>query len=655
MGATVGIAGDIALILVAAFVGGVVAQRLGLPLILGYILAGVLVGPNTGGPTVGEIHQIELLAEIGVALLLFTIGLNFPLGELAPVRRIALIGTPIQMLLTIAFGYGIGRYLGFSPSEAVWFGALVSLSSTAIVLKTLSEQGVLGTLSSRVIIGMLIVQDIAVVPLLILLPELENVGEGLPELGIAALQAAIFIVGMALFGTRVFPWLMARVASWNSRELFLISVVAVGLGVGYGTYLFGLTFAFGAFVAGVVLSQSDYSHQALADIAPLRDVFAMLFFVSVGMLMDPAFIWREAPTILAVVSLVFVVKGLIFAGLARTFGYGNIVPFAVGLGLFQMGEFSFVLARVGINDGAISSRVYSIALTTAVVTMSLTPFAARLAPVLYGWWRERSPAEPLETIDLPETRLKDHVVIVGCGRVGSFVAQMLRRLGQAFVTVDLDPARVDAAREEKLPIVYGDATAEPVLEAAGVREARLVILTIPDAIGARLVVGRVRALNPEVHIVARSVSIEELEELGRLGVYEAVQPELEAGLELGRQALIHLGIAAGEVQRFSDRVRRELYAPITRSTGDELLSRLRRASEMIETDWVTVPEDSPLAGRKIGALRIRTETGASIVAVVRGESVVANPGPEFALAPGDVLSVLGTPVQRAAFSSLARS
>ena len=655
MGASLGIAGDIALILVAAFVGGVVAQRLGLPLILGYILAGVLVGPNTGGPTVGEIHQIELLAEIGVALLLFTIGLHFPLGELAPVRRIALIGTPIQMLLTIAFGYGIGRYFGFGPSEAVWFGALVSLSSTAIVLKTLSEQGVLGTLSSRVIIGMLIVQDIAVVPLLILLPELENVGEGLPELGIAAIQATLFIAGMAIFGTRVFPWLMARVASWNSRELFLISVVAVGLGVGYGTYLFGLSFAFGAFVAGVVLSQSDYSHQALADIAPLRDVFAMLFFVSVGMLLDPAFIWEEAPTILAVVSLVFVVKGLIFAGLSRTFGYGNIVPFAVGLGLFQVGEFSFVLARVGVNDGAISPRVYSIALTTAVVTMSLTPFAARLAPVLYGWWRERSPAEPLETIDLPETGLKDHVVIVGCGRVGSFVAQMLRRLGQAFVTVDLDPARVDAAREEKLPIIYGDATAEPVLEAAGVRAARLVIVTIPDAIGTRLVVGRVRALNPEVHIVARSVSMEQLEELGRLGVYEAVQPELEAGLELGRQALIHLGIAAGEVQRFSDRVRRELYAPITRSTGDELLSRLRRASEMIETDWVSVPEDSPLAGRKIGDLQIRTETGASIVAVVRGESVTANPGPEFALASGDVLSVLGTPVQRAAFSSLVRS
>src|SRR3712207_6093768 len=288
-----GIAGDIALILVAALAGGVVAQRLGMPLILGYILAGVLVGPNTGGPTVGEIHDIELLAEIGVALLLFTIGLHFSLDELAPVRRVALVGTAAQMALTVAFGYGLGRLLGFGWQEAVWFGALLSLSSTAVVLKTLSEQGVMGTLSSRVIIGMLIVQDLAVVPLIILLPELGSIGEGLSDLGVAVLRATIFIALMVIFGRRVFPWLMARIAAWNSRELFLISVVAIGLGVGYGTYLFGLSFAFGAFVAGMVLSQSDYSHQALADVEPLRDVFAMLFFVSVGMLLDPAFLLKK--------------------------------------------------------------------------------------------------------------------------------------------------------------------------------------------------------------------------------------------------------------------------------------------------------------------------------------------------------------------------
>ena len=648
-----GIAGDIALILVAALLGGLVAQRLGLPLILGYILAGIVVGPNTGGPTVSSVHDIELLAEIGVALLLFTIGLHFSLDELAPVRRVALVGTAAQMVLTIAFGYGLGRLLGFGWQEAVWFGALLSLSSTAVVLKSLSEQGVMGTLSSRVILGMLIVQDLAVVPLIVILPELGNIGEGLSDLGVAALRAALFTAVMLAFGRRVLPWLMARVAAWNSRELFLISVVAIGLGVGYATYLFGLSFAFGAFVAGLVLSQSDYSHQALADVEPLRDVFAMLFFVSVGMLLDPAFLLENAGTVALVVGLVFVVKGLVFAGTVRTFGYGNIIPFAVGLGLFQVGEFSFVIARVGLDAGAITQRSYSVMLTTAVVTMALTPFAMRLAPLLYGRWRERYSKEAMSTFNLPETGLRDHVVIAGYGRVGSFVARLLARLEQPFAVVDSNPGRGDEARGSGYPVVYGDAGAEPVLEAAGVRRARLVIVTVPDPVGAHLVVTRVRALNPNVHVVARTATVEQLEELGRLGVYEAVHPESEAGLELGRQALSHLGLAAGDVQRFADEVRRELYAPITRQgTDGDLLAQLGRASRQIETEWVRLPEGSPLGGRTIGELGVRTKSGASIVAIVRDDLVLANPGPDARFEPGDLVGVLGSPEQRAAFVAL---
>ncbi len=648
-----GIAGDIALILVAALLGGLVARRLGLPLVLGYILAGVAVGPNTGGPTVSSVHDIELLAEIGVALLLFTIGLHFSLDELAPVRRVALFGTAAQMALTIAFGYGLGRLLGFGWQEAAWFGALLSLSSTAVVLKSLSEQGVMGTLSSRVIIGMLVAQDLAVVPLIIVLPELGSLGQGLSELGVAALRAAAFVGVMLVFGRRVLPWLMARVAAWNSRELFLISVVAIGLGVGYATYLFGLSFAFGAFVAGLVLSQSDYSHQALADVEPLRDVFAMLFFVSVGMLLDPAFLIQNAGTVALVVALVFAVKGLVFAGVVRAFGYGNIIPFAVGLGLFQVGEFSFVIARVGVEEEAISQSSYSIVLSTAVITMSLTPFAMRLAPLLYGRWRERFPKEAMSTFNLPERGLGDHVVIAGYGRVGSFVARLLARLDQPFVVVDPNPARADEARDSGYPVVYGDAGAEPVLEAAGVRRARLVIVTVPDPVGARLVVERARSINPNVHVVARTTTVEQLEELGRLGVYEAVHPESEAGLELGRQALSHLGVPAGDIQRFADKVRRELYAPITRQgTEGDLLAQLERASRQIETEWVRLPENSPLEGRTIGDLGVRTQTGASIVAIVRDDLVLAGPGPDVGFESGDLVGVLGTRDQRAAFVAL---
>jgi monovalent cation:H+ antiporter-2, CPA2 family len=648
-----GIAGDIAIILVAALMGGLVARRLGMPLILGYILAGVVVGPNTGGVTVGAVHDIELLAEIGVALLLFAIGLHFSLGDLAPVRRVALAGTAVQMALTVAFGYGLGRLLGFGWQEAVWFGALLSVSSTAVVLKTLSEQGVMDTLSSRVIVGMLIVQDLAVVPLIVLLPELGNLGEGISQVGVAAVEAAAFVAVMVIFGGRVFPWLMARVASWNSRELFLLSVVATGLGVGYATYLFGLSFAFGAFVAGMVLSQSDYSHQALADVEPLRDVFAMLFFVSVGMLLDPAFLLKNAAAVALVVVAVFAVKGLIFAGVVRGFGYGNVIPFAVGLGLFQVGEFSFVIARVGLDTGAVSRESYSFVLTTAVVTMSLTPFAQRLVPALYGRWRERFPRELLRTRNLPERGLREHVIIAGYGRVGGFVGRLLGRLDRPFVIVDSNPGRTDEATALGYPTVFGDASAEAVLEAASVRRARLVIVTVPDPVGARLVVERVRSINPNAPVVVRATSVEQLEDLGRLGVYEAVHPESEAGLELARQALHHLGAGAGEIQRLADEVHRELYAPITNPGADEgILDQLRRASREIATEWVRLSETSPLNANTIGELGVRTKTGASIVAIVRDGTVHANPGPDMRLEPYDLVGVLGTADQRRSFLAL---
>jgi CPA2 family monovalent cation:H+ antiporter-2 len=607
-----------------------------------------------------------------VALLLFTIGLHFSLRELAPVRRIALLGTPVQMALTIAFGYGVGRLLlDLGWVESVWLGALFSLSSTAVVLKTLGEQGVLGTLSARVMVGMLIVQDLAIVVLLTVLPVLENVKEGLPELGLAVLKAAAFIAAMLLFGSRILPLLLARLAAWGSRELFLVSVVAIGVGVGYATYLVGLSFAFGAFIAGMVLSQSDYSHQALAEVEPLRDVFAMIFFVSVGLLIDPSFLWARFGTIALVVVLVLVVKGLIFGGLTRVFGYGNIIPFAVGLGLFQVGEFSFLLAREGISADAISQETYSLVLATAAVTMALTPLAARVAPVLYGRYRRRFPREPLQTFNLPAGGLRDHAVVAGYGRVGSFVARLLDRLDKPFVVVEANPNRADEAKAAGFPTVYGDAVAIPVMEAAGVGGARLVVLTIPDALAARLAVERLRSLAPEADLLVRAESAGQLEDLGRLGVYEAVQPELEAGLELARQALARFGVSAEEAQTFADAVRRELYAPIsgekaTREDGDRLFARLRQASQAIEVDWVRLSEEqvsekyegeSPtgrgLLGHTIGDLGVRSETGVSILAVVRGDEVIPNPGADLMLQAGDSVGVLGTPQQRAAFRSIA--
>jgi CPA2 family monovalent cation:H+ antiporter-2 len=649
----VGIAADIAIIVVAALLGGFIAQRLHQPLILGYIIAGILVGPHTGGVTVTKVHDIELLAEIGVALLLFALGIEFSFGKLQRVRHIAFLGTPLQLILTIMLGYGIGQLLGWASYESLWFGALISVSSTMVILKTLTTQGTLGTLSSRIMLSMLIVQDLAVVPMMIILPELQNLEQGLPFLGLAVLRAAVFLVAMIYGGTRLIPALLKRVAAWNSRELFLISVMALGLGIGYSSYLFGLSFAFGAFVAGMVLSESEYSHQALSDIVPLRDIFGMLFFVSVGMLLDPAFLVDNLFTILLVVVLISVGKTVILGGLTRAFGYRGTTPFVVGLGLFQIGEFAFALARVGITRQAISPDLFALVLATAIITMIITPFATRLAQPLaqwYGrWWEEPL----LQTFGMPEHGLRDHIIIAGYGRVGRYTADILQDLNLPYVVIELDQQAVDRARTAESAIVYGDASSPVVLEAAGVHTARLLLVMVPAAMDVELIVRQVRQLNPDLHIVARAARLEQVEVLRSLNVYEVVQPEFEAGLEMVRQTLVHFDIPMAAIQYLSDAIHHKYYQPfITRHTDAPLLEQLRRVEPPLEVAWFTLPKDSPLVGQSIGKAAIREYTGAAVVAVLRGERIYSRPGPELVFAAGDIVAVVGTQTQHNTFHTL---
>jgi len=638
-----GIATDIVIVVVAALIGALIAQRLKQPLILGYILGGVLVGPYTGGITVSDVHDIELLAELGVALLLFALGLEFSLRDLQPVRQIALLGAPVQMILTIVYGLVIGRLIGLGWTEAVWLGGIISVSSTMVILKTLMSRGLLGTLSSRVMIGILIVQDLAIVPLMLILPQLNDLQAGLPSLAGAVIKAFIFIVGMIFIGTRVMPALVRIIARWNSRELFLLLVTAMGLGIGYVTYIFGLSFAFGAFVAGIVLSESDYSHQALGDITPLRDLFGLVFFVSVGMLLDPAYLFDNLSTVLLLVLLVIIGKMTIFSILVRIFGYGNIIPIAVGLTMFQVGEFSFVLARVGLSTQSISQDLYSLLLTTAILTMILTPFVSRLATPLYGLWKKRFQQERLDTINLPKEGLHDHIIIAGGGQTGYYVAKVLQRMQLPFVVIELDQRRVDRCKQEGMPVVYGDASQEVVLETAGIHAARLMLITLPAIVTTQLVVDRVRSLDPELHIVARVESVELSRILHEHGVYEVVQPEFEAGLEIVRQALLHLEIPATEIYRFTDEIRHELYAPLLESKPDyQAVTKLKQAAaHLLELSWIDLPERNSVAGVSIKDLQIRQQTGASVVCILRQGSMITNPSADNMLQAGDVIAVLG--------------
>jgi len=550
---------DLTLVLAAAFVGGFVAHRFGQPLIVGYILAGVVVGPFTGGLTVRHVEGIEQLAELGVALLLFSLGLEVSFRELAPVRTVAVAGASLQIVLTIGFGLALAKAFGWTWQPALWFGALISLSSTMVALKTLQAQGRIGTLSSRVMLGMLVVQDLAVVPLMIVLPELSNPAGGATRVVVATARAFVLLGLTVLVATRVVPRLMAIVARFNSRELFLLATTTVALGVGYAAYSFGLSLALGAFIAGLVINESEYAHQALSDVIPLRDLFGMLFFVSVGMLLDPAILWRQAATLSAVIFAVIAGKATIFAGVVGAFGYRRVVPLAVGLTLFQVGEFAFVLARVGVAGGAIGSDLYALILNTAVATMALTPVVSSATPWIYERVRGRRSEDRVESINIPDQGLANHVVIAGGGRVGRTIADTLHGLNLPSVLVELDDRRVQHARRAGLAVIYGDASQAVVLEAAHLARARTLLVTVPGYIDVRAIVQAARRIRSDLSIIARADGPDAVRDLYSLGIEDVTSPEFEAAIEMTREALIHLAIPTDQIQRVTTTMRRERY------------------------------------------------------------------------------------------------
>lgn len=556
-----GIAADFVLIVIAGLCGGLLARVLRLPLLVGYVAAGVFVGPYTAGPTVSQIRDVELLAEIGVALLLFSIGLEISFRDLQPVRRIALVGGPIQILLTGAAGALAGaNALGMPVAEATWFGAMIALSSTTVVLKTLSAGGVTSTLASRAMIGLLVVQDLAVIPMLIILPQVGELDNALPKLTRAVVVAAAVIFAMVILGTRLLPRLLQRILTWGSRELFLVSVVAAGVGVGYATHSVGLSFALGAFVAGIVLSESEVSHQALSDVVPLRDIFGLLFFVSVGMLLDPRYLLSHAGQIVSVVALIFLGKSLILGGLARAFGYVNMAPWIIGLGLSQIGEFSFVLARSGFSGGFLSKAAYDLALSSTILTMAVSPLVSSAAlPLGRAWRRWRRPARTVREIELPKEALEGHVVIAGCGRTGRAVARVLRAAGIPIVVIELNQALLSELTKEGVPGVWGDVTREEILRAARLENARMLVLAVPAQSTVRLSAERARRLNPRLFVIARAAREHHISGLRELGVDAAVQPEFEGGVEMVRQALVHYDYDDAGARRLVDALRNDLY------------------------------------------------------------------------------------------------
>lgn len=560
-----GLAADFVLIVVAGLLGGALARLLRLPLLVGYVLAGVVVGPHTAGPTVAQAHDIETLAEIGVALLLFSIGLEVSFRDLQSVRRVALVGGSLQVLLTLGLAAAAGfGWLALRPAEAFWFGAMVSVSSTMVVLKVLQANGVMSTLASRVMIGLLLVQDLAVIPMLIILPQLGGGSDWIPRAATALAGAAALIAAVYFGGTRLLPPVFRRILSWGSRELFLVAVVATGVGVGAGMHAAGFSFALGAFIAGLILSESEFSHQALSDVVPLRDIFGLLFFVSVGMLFDPGYVVEHAALIGLVVLAIVLGKAIIFGGIARAFGYRFMAPWIVGLGLCQIGEFSFVLARTGFQGGYVSKGLYDLALSATVVTMALSPVVSAAAlPLGRAWQRfHGSVSTAVPAPAPPATSRQGHVVIGGYGRTGRAAARALREAEIPFLIVESSYALIGDLRDDGFDGLWGDLTRDEILHAARIEHAAMLLLTMPGQATVDLAVERSRHAHPGLVIVARTSQIDYLQRLLAQGV-TAVQPEYDGGLEMVRQGLLRAGRDHAQVDQLVAQMRDEIYrAPV---------------------------------------------------------------------------------------------
>ncbi len=547
---------DLVIILAAALVGGMIAHRLRQPVILGYLFVGIVVGPHALG-LVSDLALIEVAATIGVALLMFTLGLEVSIGQLRQMGGVGLYSGISQILVTFIIGLTVGRVLfHWSVSEAVLFGLIISLSSTMVCLKILMERGELDSVHGRIMIAILILQDISVVLMMVIVPLLGgHWGNLLFALGIITGKVILFIGIAIVSGIWVLPWLMSRIGGVPSRELFLLIVLVLCLGAALGTYIFGLSVVFGAFLVGLVLRESRFAHQALAEITPLRDVFATLFFVSLGMLLNPQFVVNNWLLVVITVLTIIFLKMVVVSGTVWLFGYSGGIALLAGAGLFQIGEFSFILARAGVDMRLVSDQFYSLILATAIITMLLTPLSVslaswlspKLAAVVTGNLLMRKPATPLPATEALETG--NPVIIAGYGRIGQNIARGLEDVGIPYTIIEIDPELIFELRCQRKACIYGDASNLRVLSQVNLTKAQILVVTFPDPLAVVTTVQNALRINPKLKIIARVHRTREANLLQNLGVVELINLEYEASFEFIRRVFSISGWEETDVER----------------------------------------------------------------------------------------------------------
>jgi monovalent cation:H+ antiporter-2, CPA2 family len=637
------------------------SHRLRLPSIVGLLLTGVIVGPHGFG-LVHDIEIVESLAEVGIILLLFTIGIEFSLHTLLSLKRIVGIAGTLQVGLSMAVTYAVARLIGRSDGEAVLWGFLVALSSTAIVLKLLGERGETDSPHGRIAVGVLILQDLSVVPMMFLLPLLAgSTSSSTASLGWIIAKAVVTVAVVLVSARMVIPPLLHQVVRTRSRELFVLSIVVICFGTAWLTSLAGLSLALGAFVAGILISESDYGQQALADVLPLRDLFSSLFFVSVGMLLNVGFALHHAGTIGLIVTGLLLGK-FVTGGMATlALRYPLRTAVLTGLALAQIGEFSFILARAGTASGLIGEETYQVFIAAAVITMLAAPFLLRVAPAVADCAAQLPLAHWLA--DRPQldgegrgSSLKDHVIIVGFGVNGRNVVRALAAANIPYLVLEMNPETVRVERQKGTPIAYGDAAHEAVLRHVQIEAARVAVVAISDAAATRRVVELARRLNPGIYLIARTRYSQEVGPLSALGANEAIPEEFETSIEIFARVLQRYLVPREDIERQIAAIREDGYEMLRQLRPLPIsFPEIQQHLADLEVETFRITAEAPASGKTLAELRLREQVGVTVLAIQRDGETLTNPWGGTALRAGDLVIALGKPTQFAEAAPLFRS
>lgn len=639
---------DIVLIFGLSIFVLIVCHRLRIPTIVGFLFTGVLCGPHGLG-LIQAVREVELLAEIGVVSLLFTIGVEFSLEHLKLIKRLVLIGGPLQVILTIFISFIIIVKTGITTGEGIFLGFLVSLSSTAIVLKLLQEKTEIESPHGRTALGILIFQDIIIVPMMILAPMLAGLtGDITNSLIILILKGTVAVVFVILGAKWIVPKILYQITKTRNRELFILSIVAICLAVAWMTSSLGLSLALGAFLAGLVVSESEYSHQALSNILPFRDIFTSFFFVSIGMLFDFHYLLDE--TLLVFISTVgvIVLKTVVVMFITLLLGYPLRTALLAGLALSQIGEFSFILSRTGLEYNLINEHMYQLFLAVSIMTMALTPFIiAGSHRIAHLFLKVPMPgiikSGRFAVKEKEPTQKKNHLIVIGYGVSGRNLTRVARAGQIPYVIIEMNPETVEHEKEKGEPIFYGDAIQERVLHMANLQDARIVVVAVSDPVATRRIVESIRRFNPNVYIIVRTRFLREVGALYELGASEVIPDEFETSIELFTRVLHNYLVPKDEIERFAEEIRLENYDMFRpRGSRPFVFSDLELHLADLEITSFRICESFPFIGKPVGEINLRKAYGVTLLVVKRGEKMIPNPPPDVTLQIDDILIVMGT-------------